>query len=174
MSAPSPFSSIRRVSDNKECRRILSLNHPKFEVSDNSCRHLFRRYHRISYELYPLSYGTFSSSGGIRTHDTELPYTGFRVRRIRPLCHPSASREKMDCICAYKKKQGRRPRKAFPCSTASLSLAERQYITSPPERSFPCRSCRDAAPQESSRNHRHSDSFPTQPRAYGRQRDRNH
>lgn len=112
--------------------------------------------------------------GGIRTHDTELPYTGFRVRRIRPLCHPSASREKMDCICAYKKKQGRRPRKAFPCSTASLSLAERQYITSPPERSFPCRSCRDAAPQESSRNHRHSDSFPTQPRAYGRQRDRNH
>lgn len=65
-------------------------------------------------------------------------------------------------------------RKAFPCSTASLSLAERQYITSPPERSFPCRSCRDAAPQESSRNHRHSDSFPTQPRAYGRQRDRNH
>ena len=96
------------------------------------------------------------------------------VRRIRPLCHPSASREKMDCICAYKKKQGRRPRKAFPCSTASLSLAERQYITSPPERSFPCRSCRDAAPQESSRNHRHSDSFPTQPRAYGRQRDRNH
>ena len=101
-------------------------------------------------------------------------YTGFRVRRIRPLCHPSASREKMDCICAYKKKQGRRPRKAFPCSTASLSLAERQYITSPPERSFPCRSCRDAAPQESSRNHRHSDSFPTQPRAYGRQRDRNH
>ena len=44
---------------NKECRRILPLKHPKFEVSDNSCRHLFRRYHRISYELYPLSYGTF-------------------------------------------------------------------------------------------------------------------
>ena len=28
--------------------------------------------------------------GGIRTLDTEKPYNGFRVRRIRPLCHPSA------------------------------------------------------------------------------------
>lgn len=27
---------------------------------------------------------------GIRTLDTEKPYNGFRVRRIRPLCHPSA------------------------------------------------------------------------------------
>ena len=31
----------------------------------------------------------FGGQGEIRTHDTELPYTGFRVRRIRPLCHLS-------------------------------------------------------------------------------------
>ncbi|GAP65903.1 phage-related integrase [Mizugakiibacter sediminis] len=29
--------------------------------------------------------------GGIRTHGTDEPYTGFRVRRIRPLCHLSAA-----------------------------------------------------------------------------------
>ena len=34
----------------------------------------------------------FGGKGGIRTHDTELPYTGFRVRRIRPLCHLSGHR----------------------------------------------------------------------------------
>jgi hypothetical protein len=29
--------------------------------------------------------------GGIRTHGTVKPYTGFRIRRIRPLCHLSAA-----------------------------------------------------------------------------------
>ena len=33
--------------------------------------------------------------GGIRTLDTAEPYTGFRIRRIRPLCHLSAR----DVVC---------------------------------------------------------------------------
>ena len=32
--------------------------------------------------------------GGIRTHGTVKPYTGFRIRRIRPLCHLSKIRHR--------------------------------------------------------------------------------
>jgi hypothetical protein len=38
--------------------------------------------------------------GGIRTHGTVKPYTGFRIRRIRPLCHLSAAGAKSSKLTA--------------------------------------------------------------------------
>ena len=41
---------------------------------------------------------TLGGEGGIRTHGTLKTYTGFRVRRIRPLCHLSVIRSKLSTI----------------------------------------------------------------------------
>jgi hypothetical protein len=73
-------------------RRVLRASSAVQVRSRRTCRTQWLRLPTTLQKCKQPRVGPFAfpgGEGGIRTHGTVKPYTGFRIRRIRPLCHLS-------------------------------------------------------------------------------------